>query len=125
MSIADDILAIDDLERVKLHIPEWKRDVWIRTMTADERDQFENERAKARGPNEESNVAGFRASLAALTVCDESGNRIFSSEHVARLGAKSGRALGRIFNVAAKINGMLKEDIEELTKKSEPSKASV
>lgn len=108
----DQILNSDDLPRVKVRIPEWgDKDsfIYVRTMTASERDSFEAEHLK-------SATANCRARLAARTVCDQLGERIFIEADIQKLGGKSSRPLARIFDAAVKLNGISKSDVEELEK---------
>lgn len=105
------ILACDDLPQVKVTIPEWGGTVFVRTMTAGQRDRFEQSVTDSPGVD-------FRARLAVLTVCDEDGKLLFSESDVALLTLRSARALSRIFSVAVKLNGITSDDVEELEKNS-------
>ena len=108
------ILASDDLPRIKLTIPQWGGDVFIRTMSGCERDQFEASCAQGRGKNKEANLENIRARLAVLTVCDESGMRLFNAKDVEALGKKSAAALDLIFDASRKANGLGAEDVNDL-----------
>ena len=103
------ILEANDRPVKELPIPEWGCTVFIRTMSAGERDRYEA--AHLANP-----YLDARARLAAETVCDEAGNKLFSPEDVAALSQKSCKALDRIFAVAMRHNGVSKEDIDELKK---------
>lgn len=109
MSLRDHILAADDLQRTKIHIPEWGAVVWIRTLTGRERDRFEGQ--QSRDP-----YTDIRARLAVMCLVDEDGKQLFSAEDIPALTAKSSRALDRVFAVAVKLSGISKEDVEELKK---------
>lgn len=100
----DQILAADDLPRETVAVPEWGGDVIVRALTGEERDAYEVETAEAM---KTGNPPNMRARLVALTAIDEAGNRLFNHEtHVARLAKKSGRALDRLFEAAARLSGM-------------------
>ena len=93
----DQILQADDLGLVELKIPEWGGSVYVR------------------GDSEK--LSNVRAYLAALTVVDEKGERMFrSAEDIEALGGKSARALTRIFNKALEVNGFGADDVEKLEK---------
>lgn len=109
----DQILQADDLGRVELQIPEWGGSVYVRVMRGTERDQFEGSMTSG----DEQKRANVRALLAALTVVDEKGERLFrSTEDIEALGGKSARALNRIFNKAMEVNGFGADDVEKLEK---------
>jgi hypothetical protein len=80
-------------------------------MTAGERDQFEA--AHRRQPDRD-----IRARLAVATVCDDAGQLVFSETDIPALSGKSARALDRIFAMAARVNGISAEDVDELRKNS-------
>lgn len=108
---AKDILGAADIsEPVKLEIPEWKGHVFIKLMTGSERDEWEMELGKAA----RTGKANVRATLCALTACDEAGERLFTIDQIDELGKKSGVALDRIFARAQRINKLSKSDLEEL-----------
>ena len=90
--------------------------MWVRTMTGAERDSFEASLFETKGNDTKQNLANMRAKLVARVVTDDSGNRLFSDKDVDRLGAKSARALDRIFKVAQRLNGIGQDAVEELTK---------
>ena len=56
----------------------------------------------------------LRAKLCALTICDEKGERIFSTRDVKALTKKSASALQRVFSVAQQLSGITGDDLEEL-----------
>ena len=54
----------------------------------------------------------IRATLAALSIVDENGDRMFSPDDVEALGKKSYKALERVFAAAQELNGF-NEDVEK------------
>ena len=134
-----EILLQDDLKKEELYIPEWKASVLISELSADARDEFEQfmveEREKVR-PKQIGQVKGqgkkqdkpqvkkkeyahIRAALAAYTLVDEKGERLFSTQDIMDLGKKSGMALDRIFDVANKLNKIYGQEREDVEKNSE------
>ena len=105
------ILAADDLPREKIAVPEWGGDVWVRALTASERDALELSVTGDKGT-----MQNLRARLAVLVLVDEKGARLFSDGEAAALGAKSAAALDRVFTVGQKINALSEEDVEGLVK---------
>jgi hypothetical protein len=114
------ILAADDLKREEVQVPEWEGSVFIRCMTGTERDAFESEAYTVKGKDVEINRDNFRARLLVRVLVDEKDERLFSQKDIAALGAKSGKVLDRIFTAAMKINGLSKDDVDDLTKNSLP-----
>lgn len=114
MLTKEQILSADDLKREKVSVPEWGGHVWIRVMSGAERDGFEQGIVQGN----RTNLTNIRAKLAALTVCDENGLRLFTDVDVIALGKKSAAALDRIFAAAQRLNGISGKDVEELEKNS-------
>lgn len=116
----DQILSASDSKTEKVHVPQWGGDVHVRSLTAAERDQWEEaqlERSKKRGVESVSvRMANSRARLVAFTCCDEQGNRLFTDDDVARLSQKSAAAVVLVYNVAARLSGLTDDDIEDLAK---------
>lgn len=112
---AADILRVDDKKLQQLEVPEWGGAVWIRTMTATERDAFEQEFVDLRqGKTKSGTVANVRAKFAARILCDGNGARLFEDKDIPELGRKSASALDRVFDAGMKLNGFSKADVEEL-----------
>jgi hypothetical protein len=112
----DAILAADDLVREEIDVPEWGGTVFVRVMTARERDRFEQKWSESRYDN-------IRAFLAVCVVCDEAGLPLFSEKDIDALGRKSAAALDRIFDVASRVNKLTPQDIEDLEGNSDASRS--
>jgi len=115
-----EILAADDLKVEEVHVPEWGEDVWVRvrTLKASERDYFESTTLRQNGREVSTNLQNIRSRLCLLCIVDETGERIFQEEDEYPLGGKSAAALSRIFDIAQRLNGFTKNDVEELAKNS-------
>lgn len=91
--------------------------VCIRTMTGDERDEWE---ASMLGParkgkqQREVVLRGMRAKLAAIVLCDEEGNSFFTIADAQEVGKLPSKLLSAIFDAAQEMNGLGESDIEEL-----------
>ena len=110
----DEILNAKDLPTETVNVPEWGGSVKIRSITAFERDSFEQSIIDGK----KTNMSNIRARFCALIIVDDKGDRVFGDLDMAILGRKSGKALGRIFDAGQKLNGFSKEDFEELEKNS-------
>lgn len=103
----DLILAADDRPLEKVYVPDWRGSVYVRTMSARERDRLE---LAVTGKS----LDNIRARFAVATVCDSQGNLLFRSEDAEALGEKSARALDTLAPVIQRLNGITNQDVEEL-----------
>lgn len=106
-----DILAVDDLKKEKLSVPEWGGEIYIRTMNGMERDGYEEWAAGAG-----RSLKGIRGRLAALCIVNAAGERLFSDEDIPALGQKSAAALERVVKAAMRLNAVTDDDVKELEK---------
>jgi len=111
----EQIFEVQDLQQETVSVPEWAGDVIVRGLTGAERDRWEDGMIQGRGKKRRIVMLNARASLAALTVVDETGKRLFSNADAVALGKKSAAALDRIFSAAMRLSGLTEEDIEDLT----------
>ncbi len=112
------ILQAVDLPKEQVSVPEWGGDVLVRALTGAERDQFEASIIDQKGKGTRINHKNMRAKLVALTIVDESGNRLFADDDVVALGRKSAAGLNRVFSAAQRLSGLTQEDVDELEKNS-------
>jgi hypothetical protein len=115
---ADQILAADDLKAEDVEVPEWGGVVRVQGMTGAARDKFESSLMKDNlsGVSKDKALDNYRARLAAFTMVDGEGKRLFRSDaEVRRLGEKSADALSRVVDVASRLAGLSAGDVEELT----------
>lgn len=110
----DDILKVDDRAMELVQVPEWGGEVWVRGLNGAERDKFEASMVQTRGKSQTVNMANVRARLAAASMCDEGGVRLFADADVDALGQKGAAALQRVFLVAQRLSGIGEEDVKEL-----------
>ena len=113
------ILAVRDIKIEELYIPEWDGSIYIKTMTAEERDKFEEAIFIKDSGKRKTDLSGLRAKMCAFVICDEEGNRLFSEAEVEALSKKSAAALTRIFEKAQEISATREDDVEEMAKNSE------
>jgi hypothetical protein len=111
MELRTKILEADDLPIKEVKVPEWNCNVFVRMMTAEERDKFEARQMA-------NPMTDVRARIAAATVCDEHGTLLFSELDIPALNKKSARALDRVFAAATKHNAITAQDIDDLKKNS-------
>lgn len=113
-----DIEEADDLATEDVEVPEWGGTVIVRALAGVERDAYEAEifvAPKVPGMAPEMNLQNLRAKLAARTMVDQEGKRLFSDKDVVSLGLKSAAALDRVFSVAQRLSRLSNRDVQELT----------
>lgn len=110
------ILAPRQMATETVSVPEWGGDVVVRELTGAERDQWEGSFIRIEDGKREVNYENIRARLVALSVVDESGDRIFDLDDVGVLGQQPAAALDRVFMVARRLSHMTDEDIQKLAK---------
>jgi hypothetical protein len=110
----EQILQAEDLAFEDVAVPEWGGTVRVRGLTGAERDQFESTIVSLNGRQSKVDTRNVRAKLAALTMIDADGKRLFSDRDVQQLGLKSAAALDRVFDAAQRLSGLSEQDIEEL-----------
>jgi hypothetical protein len=111
----ESILRAEDLPRERVDVPEWGGSVWVRAMTAAERDALDAAQYLS-GDDEAERLRNFRARVAVATICDENGKLLFSPQDVELLGRKSSVALERICRVAFRLNGLTEKALEQAKK---------
>ena len=107
----EEILSADDRAREEVDVPEWGGTVFVSSMSGADRDEFEQAIV-----DEDSRLENIRARLAALTITDDSGSRLFSDSDIKELGKKSAKALDRVFNVAKTLNAIGADEVEGIEK---------
>jgi hypothetical protein len=113
-SLRDNILSASDLAREQVDTPEWEPAgvpaVFVRALTAAERDQFEQglvERTPDGGVR--TKTKNFKAGFVARIVVDEDGNRVFGDEDIDALGEKNANVIDRLWDKGRELSGMLRE----------------
>ncbi|MCA3255081.1 MAG: hypothetical protein INF91_05645 [Alphaproteobacteria bacterium] len=111
----EQILGAADQQTIDVEVPEWGGTVRVRSLTAGDRDRFEQAviAAQAAGKVGPDNV---RARYVAACVVDEAGKPLFTDKDLEVLAAKSFAAMDRVFAAATKLNAFSAADIEELAK---------
>ncbi len=119
----EDILKADDLKTAVVDVPEWGGQVMIRELTAGQRDRFEQDNLQRNGKNYQVNLIDMHARLVAMSVVGKDGKRLFSDADVRALSGKSSKAMDRIFQACQRLNGIGRDDIDEMAKNSETAQA--
>ncbi|MCT2531021.1 phage tail assembly chaperone [SAR92 clade bacterium H921] len=99
-----------DLDIQNVPVPEWGGDICIRGLTARERDHFEASIGQS------ANLENLRARLVVLSICDETGERVFKDSDATELGKKNAMVVNRLFDICRNMSGMSDADVKELEK---------
>lgn len=104
-SILAAINAAADIKVEKVAVPEWKTDVYLKVLSGTERDAFE-------ASYSDEKMKNFRVRFLVLTLCDESGERLFDDEQVTILGKRSALVINRLFEASWKLNMLSQEAVD-------------
>lgn len=111
---ASDILEADDIRSEYVEVPEWGGTVKIQGLTGEQRNRVGAlMRAESKKTSEEEALSYFQMRIAAASMVDEDGKRVFSQNDVAKLAKKSAAAIQRVYDVAAKLSGIGDEEVEK------------
>jgi hypothetical protein len=108
----EQILTVVDITRELVEVPEWGGEVYVTAMSGMERDAWEASLFSNKDGESTQNLENMRARLCAITIVDESGNRLFTDKEAKELGKKSAKALDRVFKVAQRLNGIGAESVD-------------
>jgi len=108
----EQILSADDRASIKLEVPEWGGEVYVRVMSGTERESFEREWTST----EEKLLPQYKVKLLRRCLCDDKGDALFSNEDLTALGEKNALVLDRLFTECMKLNGFAKDAVEEAAK---------
>jgi len=118
----DQILKADDLKKEQVDVSKWwGGSVYVSEMSGDARDEFEQYMAEQYKANKEKKAqyAHIRAFLAAWTVVDENGTRLFSFDDALALGRKNAKPLDKIFEASNRLNKVFGAERDDVEKNSE------
>ncbi|WP_116048780.1 hypothetical protein [Amycolatopsis palatopharyngis] len=115
----DQILEAKDITSEDVDVPEWGGTVRVMALSGWERDKFEAAMVAGKGKNRTVTMDNVRAKMAAASIVNEDGQRLFSESDVRELGKKSAAALQKVFKTAQRLSGLTDDDAEELAGNSE------
>lgn len=121
----DQITAADDRAWEDVPVPEWGGEVRLTGLSGTERNAYQASLVVL-GPNgavQRVNLADQTARLLAKSLVDENFERLYTDKEVKDLGAKSGAVLQRLFEVAQRLSGLRKEDVESAEGNSEAAQS--
>ncbi|MFC8442663.1 hypothetical protein ACFUJT_31450 [Streptomyces griseoincarnatus] len=119
----EQITSADDRKWEDVPVPEWGGTVRLVGMSGTERNAYQSSLVVL-GPNgkpQRMNMADQLAKLVGKCLVDENFERLFSDKEIKALGAKNGAVLERLGQIAQRLSGLRKEDVEAAEGKSEPT----
>ena len=107
--------GLQDRPREDVPLPEFGEGACVTVwgMTAGERTRFERQFTNKSGATIDGRLQEFRERLVVACCRDDDGQPIFSADDIPQLSGKRADVLERIVNVAQRLSGMSKADIEE------------
>ena len=108
------IVAVNDLKREEVAVPEWGGTVIVRELTAKERDLFFEWVRK----NGEAAFSEFRVRAVRLSLVDEQGAQLFAEADEPELAKKSTAVIDRLFETASRLSGLQEKDVKQIGKNS-------
>ncbi|MFO1038153.1 MAG: hypothetical protein U1E45_15050 [Geminicoccaceae bacterium] len=114
MGLRDQILTADDLPRQAVEMPEWGCTVWVRGLTAGERDIYVDRYAKRVKDGDPQAMA----LLVVLGTVDETGANVFTLDDVEAVGRKASTALEKVARPIRDLSGLSPASVEAAEKNS-------
>ena len=112
------ILEAKDIQSEKVKVPEWGGDVMVYGLTSGEKDIYQ-EGMISSDKKKPVSLKDATARLCSMCIRDAKGTPLFTLHDVTSLTNKSAIALDRVSDVAQRLSGMGKDDMEEMVKNSE------
>lgn len=115
----DMIISAQDRKVKEVDMTEyWGGTVYVRTLSAKEKDEFEAP-AMLGKEEREKHLKAWRMKFAGQLLSDEKGNRLFSDPEVVLLAAKNFQAIDKIIAAGRELNGLNTEALEQAEKNLE------
>jgi hypothetical protein len=111
----EDILAAQDIVTESVPVPEWGGAVLVRSLSGTQREAMDRVIYDAR---QAGRPVSIFATVAAYSVVDIHGARLFSDEDIATLATKSSAPLERIWDWHQKHSGIGVKSLEDAIKNS-------
>lgn len=112
----DAILKAADLATETVAVPEWGGEVIVRAMRGTERDAFEIALFEGEGDARKFSGENVRAKLLVRCLVDDKGERLFADTDVKALGEHNAAVLDRLYDVAQRLSGIGKKDLDGAVK---------
>jgi len=123
MSLKEKIAAANDRPVHEVEVPEWSCTVHLRTGSAYEMEQIiERIQKNAKSGRKDSHHMAW---VLSQFLCEDDGTLAYTGDEYKQLGNRSYSVISRLYNEAARINGLIEEEEdEEEAKKKSPEEES-
>jgi hypothetical protein len=107
--------GVDRRKKVAVDVPELElgEPLWVRELTAKELDEYEASRVKVRGKEVRPDMENARAHLVVMATVDAAGQPVFAHGDVRLVGDLPASVVERLYDAAAKLSGIRKDDAKE------------
>jgi hypothetical protein len=113
----EQILEANDIQKEKVNVPEWGGDIYVKGLSGIANEEFQESIIEIKEDGKRKVTYKYmRAKLLALTICDETGKLLFSEADIKALDDKSSYVLSILYEIAQRLSGLTKGDIENLRK---------
>lgn len=111
------ILTAQDAQYEDVEVPEWGGTVRIKAISAAERERWEQLVAFDKSGKPSAHLEDSAAKLLIFAAVDaETGERMFTEADIAELTKKNGKVMTRLWQAAARLNGLGGAAVKELEK---------
>lgn len=117
--LRDSILKLGQSAPVPLTAPGWPEGVYLRKIEAGEHEELDRAGAAAKQTYGVPYPDNFQGMLLVRTLCDASGNRLFTNGDAAQIAKLPQHVVGPAFEQAAAMNGLAATAAEDAAKNSE------
>ncbi len=122
----EEFFKCSDLTIEKVHIKELNTDMFVKSLTAGEKAIWEYDSMSVENTAKQGSsikllkdrMITARERLVELAVCNEDGSRFFAPGDASQIARKNSNVVSRLYDVAARLSGITKEDLEEIAKNS-------
>ena len=110
----ESIINAKDIKIISVDVPEWNGSVCLKVMSGKSRDNWESYVISKKDKDGKIDVKGMRAKLLVCCLCDDNGNELFNDSEIELLEKKNADVLQRLFDEAARLNGLNTASVEEI-----------
>lgn len=110
----ESILNAKDLNITEVEVPEWDGYIYLRALTGEEGNNLIEIYSSDGTPEEKTNRA--KEEILRLSICDETGDNLFTKDDIKDLQKKNREVLTRIFLKAQDLSGLSQKKIEAIEK---------
>lgn len=115
MSLRDDILEADDLQRDEVSVPEWglEEGLFVQELPALNMQEWATEIDRLQEEIADGDAEiDWRAKLLVETLVGEDGERVFSEDDVGELSLKANTVIDRLADASMRVNGFDPAEME-------------